>query len=60
MTSYAPAARDEQRPRGLSFRKRRVALWSFLWVAGCVGTIGVLWPVVADGGSPTVSDLVSG
>ena len=58
MTSYAPAARDEQRPRGLSLRKRRVALWSFLWVAGCLGTIGVLWPVVADGGSPTVSDLV--
>ena len=58
MTSYAPAARDEQRPRGLSLGKRRVTLWSALWMAGCLGTIGVLWPVIADGGSTTVSDLV--
>ena len=58
MTSYAPAARGEQRLRGLSLRERRVALWSILWVAGCSGTIGVFWPIVAAGGSPTVSDLV--
>ena len=59
MTSYAPAARDEQPTRGLLFRKRRAALWSILWVAGALGTIGALWPVlVADGGSPTVSDVI--
>ena len=59
MTSYAPAAGDEQPSRGLSLRTRRAALWSTLWVAGAAGTVGALWPVLVTGGaSPTAADVI--
>ena len=59
MTSYAPAAGDEQSSRGLSLRTRRAALWSILWVAGAAGTVGALWPVLVTGdASPTVADVI--